>query len=300
MRGMIFILTLVIFTSSLKAFAKETVTDPANLRLKNLISLNHKDFSVSGKGVLVAVIDSGVSFTVPGLRKNLIQGWNFITDDKTMVDYDGHGTPVAGIVTIVAPSVTILPLVVIKEGGLREDVVNATIYAIEHKASVINLSVTFDEEMLRDVRDAVGIKKFKESLLVLASGNSGERYPTLQETWSNVIVVGTIGLDLPVHSTNYSVYGPDVDIAAPSGDAGDGIATYDAFSTSLRLFNGTSGAAPVVAGAAALLKEKYPHAKGADLKKMILGKTCYSQDINVSEGRLLNIGFLFGASYKCP
>lgn len=301
MRKSVIFLTLILaLNTPLFAQAQEGVSDPHNLRLKKLISLDHNNLPVTGKGVLVSVIDSGVSFSIPALRKNLIPGWNFVKDDATMVDYIGHGTPVAGIVTIVAPDVTILPLVAMKEGGLRKDIVDATIYAIKRNASVINLSVTFDEDMLREVQKAVGVRKFKKSLLVLSSGNTGDRRTDLVETWDNVIVVGTIGLNLPIHSTHYSVYGPAVDIAAPSGDVGDGIATYDAFSTSVHLFNGTSGAAPVVSGAAALLKEQYPQARGADLKRMILAKTCHSDNINVYEGRLLNVGMLLGARFKCP
>ena len=300
MRKFLSFLLISALITPLASQAVETVSDPQNRRLKNLISLNHKNLSVSGKGVVTAVIDTGVNFAVPGLRKNLIQGWNFISKDNTMLDYSGHGTPVAGIVTVIAPSVTILPLVAFSETGTQANIVDAAIYAIKHRAAVINLSVTCTEDMLRQIRDAVGESQFKKSLLVLSSGNSGTRYPNLQERWDNVIVVGATGLDLPIHSTSYSVYGDDVDIAAPSGDAGDGIATYAAFSSETHLFNGTSGAAPVVSGTAALLKEKYPTANGADLKKMLLAKSCHSKNINVFQGRLLNVGHLLGAPYKCP
>lgn len=302
MRSLLFVFTFLAFASVSFASSENLswpVKDPENLRLKKLISLDHENLPVSGKDVVVAVIDTGASAITKPLAKHLVPGWNFIDDNASTMDLDGHGTPVAGIVTLIAPSVKIMPLLVIKEYGSQDDIVDATVYAIKHNVPVINLSVTFTEEMLRRVRDTVGAESFKKSLLVLASGNSGERYPSLQERWPNVIVVGTIGLDLPIHSTSYSVYGPDVDIAAPSGDAEDGIATYSPFSTSLHPFNGTSGAAPVVAGAAALLKEKFPKAQGADLKKMLITKTCHSKEINVFEGRLLNIGRLFDKAYKC-
>lgn len=280
--------------------ARGRVLDPQNLRLKKMISLNHQNLPVSGKGVLTAVIDSGVSFTVPALRKNLIPGWNFIADNNTMIDYSGHGTPVAGIITVIAPEVTLLPLVAFGESGTTDDIVDATIYAINRRASVINISMTYTEEMLRKVRNAVGNRKFKQSLLVISAGNWSTRYPDFYAHWDNVLVVGATGLDFPIRSTSYSAYGENVDIAAPSGDANDGIATYSAYISDPYLFNGTSGAAPVVSGAAALLKEKYPKARGSDLKKMILEKSCYSKNISVSKGRLLNIGRLFDTSTKCP
>jgi len=276
------------------------VTDPSNVRLKNMISLNHEDLSVSGKGVLVAVVDSGVNFTTPGLQKNLVQGWNFITDDRTMVDYNNHGTPVAGIINVVAPSASLLPLVVISNVGDRKDVVSAVVYAIKNNVPVINISMTFDESMLREVRQTVGEKNFKKSLLVISSGNTGMRHDPLQESWDNVIIVGTVGLNTPVRSTKYSVYGPEVDIAAPSGDVGDGITTYSAFSSSLIPFNGTSGAAPVVSGAAALLKEKHPQATAAHLKTLILATACHNDNINVFKNRLLSVGRLLGAPSVCP
>lgn len=279
--------------------ASPAVFDDTNERLQSLISFSPQELSVSGRDVLVAVIDSGVSFKVPALRTNLVPGWNFVSGDEQMIDYDGHGTAVAGIVLELAPQASLLPLVVARNGGASvEALVGAIVYAINHEAAVINLSIGVTEEILEDVLRAVGPEALQKSLLVISAGNDSRKLPPFSAKWKNVITVAAMSLDLPLALAHYSAYGNGVDIAVPSGVAGDGIATWTPQNTR-RLFNGTSGAAPVVAGAAALLKEKYPNADGASLKQKLLNYSCRSHNIKVKNGRVLNIESLLKENAHC-
>jgi len=101
---------------------------------------------------------------------------------------------------------------------------------------------------------------------------------------------------------SYSVWGRGVEIAAPSGEIGDGIWTYRAFpENQRRTFNGTSAAAPVVSGAAALLKAQYPELSAAELKKALLQTSCSLPTLKsiIENGRMLNVGRLLKQSSTC-
>src|SRR5438552_1447939 len=64
-----------------------------------------KDFpSLTGKGVTVAVIDTGIDYKLPslgggiGATHKVIAGWDFVNDDSDPMDESGHGTSVAGVI----------------------------------------------------------------------------------------------------------------------------------------------------------------------------------------------------------
>lgn len=275
--------------------------DMTNRRLMSLISFDQEKLRERGRGVVVAIIDSGVDQQRAEIKDAIIPGWNFIDDSPTMLDYDGHGTAVAGVVLALAPEAKILPLVVAKRGAASSTYVKrAVIEAFHRGASIINLSLSIDEGVFRQVLLEVGEDRFNESLLIVAAGNSGERLSGLQKLWHNVIVVGAATLDEPMRLARYSAFGEGVDIAAPAGAPGDGLATIDAFNEGSRLFNGTSGAVPIVSAAAALLKERSMTATGIELKQTILAKSCEVSGILVSHSRVINFGRLFDYEHRCP
>lgn len=276
--------------------------DPLNFRLTSLISYEPNELLETGEGVTVAIVDTGVNplQMKPGVK--ILSGRNFHTHTLDANDSVNHGTPVAGIVTSIAPKVSVLPLAVTDKDGFAfdEDMVQAMSFAIEQGASIINLSMDVSEKALEETLVRVGIKKFKEPLFVIAAGNSYEPYTSLTKPWDNVIVVAATTLSYPVSLASYSNYGEGVDIAAPAGDVFDGVSTVDAFSKEMRSFNGTSGSTPVVSAAAALLKERYPLMHGAELKSLLLKQSCKLKDLRIASGRMLNIGSLMATHYDCP
>jgi subtilisin family serine protease len=286
----VFLLIVLIFHMGLRA---ATVIDYENKRLKQLIFWQPELIKETGKNSLVAVIDSGVDIQKKELKELHGSGWDFIKNAPASLDDDGHGTAVSGIIKLIAPDARILPLRVTNDGaGTKEAVLRAIVYAIKLGANIINMSLSADEETLRKAQEIIGAEKFNKTIFVLAAGNTNTVYSELQYKWSNVIVVAATALDEPMRLTSYSEYGAAVDIAAPAGEANDGITTLDAFSGEPRLFNGTSAASPVVAGVLALLYEKIPGADPANLKAILLSHSHPIHDPSKAAMPMLNIGWL--------
>jgi subtilisin family serine protease len=112
---------------------------------------------ITGEGVLIAVVDSGMNGDHPDLTNRLWpgtfehphHGYNFVTDDFDLRDSSGHGTAAAsqiagdgtkGIITGVAPHSAIMML---RVGYLEEQCWRAFRFALEHKVHVISMSLTF-------------------------------------------------------------------------------------------------------------------------------------------------------------
>ena len=109
-----------------------------------------------GGGATVAVIDSGVRANHPDLGGRLLPGHDFVDDDGTPQDGDGHGTHVSGIVAAnadngvgvssVAPAAMVLPVRVLDDQGAGSvgDVAKGIDFAVSDGADVINLSLGQD------------------------------------------------------------------------------------------------------------------------------------------------------------
>jgi membrane-anchored mycosin MYCP len=277
------------------------VVDPANLRLKKLISYP-ATLSYSTESVLVAVLDTGVSLPEP-FKSQVLKGTNVVRPRESTADLEGHGTAVAGIILEMAPNVRILPVVVASDGiGTTEGIVDGMVYAIHQGAHIINVSMGVPIEILNKVAGIVGAEKVKETFFIFSAGNTGGQYETSSQIPENLLIVGAAELN-SFRIASYSVWGKGVEIAAPAGNSGDGIWTYRAFpENQRRTFNGTSAAAPLVSGAAALLKAQHPELSAAELKKALLETSCSLSTLKniIEKGRLLNVGRLLEHSSSCP
>lgn len=217
--------------------------------------------SQGSPNVVVAVIDTGVQLDHPDLQAKLVAGYDFVENDTTPDDEQGHGTHVAGTVAAVTnngigvagtcPLCKLMPVRVLDAAGYGSDldVANGIVYAADHGAQVINMSLGGDAPATV-LENAVDYAWNKGVLVACAAGNSGYndddnplQYPSY---YGNCLAVGAT--DSWDERAYYSTYGQWVDIAAP----GDYI-----FSTMLgsdyELLSGTSMATPHVAGVAGLL-----------------------------------------------
>lgn len=232
-----------------------------------------------GEGVVVAVIDTGVTHTgkvVEDLRgAEFVHPYNFIDKTQNANDDHGHGTHVAGTIAQVtnnglgcagvAPKAKIMPLKVLSKygSGTVADIAAAIIYAADKGANVINMSLG-GPIATQILERAVDYAHSKGVVVVCAAGNSSGSvgYPA---GYKNAVSVSSVGFDGVL--TWYSSWGK-VEIAAPGGDLrasknGSGkpdgvlqntISPRNPENMALyEMFQGTSMASPHVAGVAALV-----------------------------------------------
>ena len=192
-----------------------------------------------GKGVTVAVLDTGVAYANRGRfrrspdlsTKRFVRGWNFVDDTPFPNDDNGHGTHVASTiaegtgntigVTGLAYGVKLMPVKVLNHSGEGDSAViaNGLRYAADHGAKVINLSFEFPSDITGDqipnILDAIRHARQKGALVVGASGNAAAAAVAYPARSSNVLSVGAT----TQHGcqADYSNEGTDLDLVAPGG-----------------------------------------------------------------------------------
>ena len=231
-----------------------------------------------GKGIVVAVIDTGVSGGK--VRRgaacrdfnttSFVDGYDFVHKDKDPYDDHGHGTHVAGTIAEstnngegvagIAYEASIMPLKVLSAqgSGNSADIADAIRFAADNGANVINMSLgsSLPSEV---IHKAVQYAAKKGVVIVCAAGNSfggSVGYPAAYKECIAVSATGPSG-----NIAKYSSYGKEVALAAPggdmidSGDPADGILQNTVMNgkDDYFAFNGTSMASPHVAGVAALI-----------------------------------------------
>jgi serine protease len=240
----------------------------------------------SGRGVIVAVIDTGVAYRAPRNFKRVpdlaqtefVEGYDFVNDTSVPVDDHGHGTHVAGTIAQstnngigvagVAYRARIMPLKVLSSRGFGSvaDIAEAIRFAASHGAKVINMSLggsrgsSVLEKAVKHAHD-------KGVTVVCAAGNEGRGRVSFPAAYPGAIAVAATQYDRK--TTFYSNWGKEIDVAAPGGNTrvdqnNDGMPDGVLQNTILPghpgendylLFMGTSMASPHVAGVAALIVE---------------------------------------------
>lgn len=213
-----------------------------------------------------------------------------------------HGTHVAGIIAAdrhnklgmqgIADNVEIMVLRAVPNGDERDkDIANAIYYAVDNGAKVINMSFGKSYSPSKEAVDAaVRYAEEKNVLIVHAAGNSSEdidteeNYPTRQYLDSkkqakNWIEVGATSWknneDIVADFSNYGkksvdIFAPGVDLYSTTPNS-----TYESLS-------GTSMAAPVTTGIAALLLSYYPHLSAEQIKEIILDSAIKHKGVKVN------------------
>lgn len=225
------------------------------------------DVTPRGKGVVVAVIDTGVTKVDDLDQTKVLEGASFVPGTKSAADDNGHGTHVAGTIAQstnngkgvagVAPEASILPVKVLSGGGMGSSgwIASGIDYAVDQGADVINLSLGGGYSLV--IHNAVKKAQKKGVIVVAAAGNSGREGVSYPGGLKETIGVSATGPD--GNLSFYSSWGKGVDIAGPGGNKklpGGGVwqDTVDGRGGHhYAEYQGTSMATPHVVGAAAVL-----------------------------------------------
>jgi len=228
-------------------FYPQTVSDggagSSSWNLNDLnVPLRRDGTTLDGAGVRIAVIDTGIDADDPRVEGHVAAAASFVDSSNTN---RGHGTEVASVIAAVAPSALILDAQVCDAARCTNDaLVRAITWAVQNGAQVINISLAGTRPSAT-VHTAIAGAVSHGVVVVAAAGNDGANgnpteYPA---AYSEVISVGAVGPDHAVAS--FSSSGPWLDVMAPGSDIPG-------------LDDGTSFAAPHVAGIAALVKQNHP------------------------------------------
>jgi subtilisin len=216
---------------------------------------------IEGRGVRVAVLDTGIDYRHPDLLHAYRGGYDFVNNDNDPLDDQWHGTHVAGTIAAgvngfgaagVAPGVDLYALKVLSStgSGNYSAIISAIDWSINNNIQVLNLSLGSSGDPGSTVRQAFDRAQAAGLVVVASAGNAGSGADTVSfpaKYESVIAVASTTSTDA---RSSFSSTGPAVELAAPGSSIystypGGGYATA----------NGTSMAAPHIAGIAALLLE---------------------------------------------
>jgi len=276
----------------------------------------HGNLNITGSGVKVAVIDSGIfhnhtEFLNYRAPNGFIRGSDFYSDPNPAA---AHGTAVSSCVIAIAPGVELwsyrIQVQVPGAGGSYVTVPGGTIYsAIERayrddKINVINLSVGIEVNHPFDpIVNTVNLAVMEGVVVVAAAGNSGpDSFKIAAPGTSSLAITAAAGTAGGYQATsddiaNFSSRGPlgitdhiKPDITAPGSYIL--VASYSgsgpSYTPAYAYMSGTSFSAPIIAGVAALLRQAFPSATPLEIKAMMMNT---SRELEAaSANQVMNVG----------
>jgi subtilisin len=225
----------------------------------------------TGRGVRVAVVDSGIDTEHPDLKGKVKESVEAVAEDgridfrpSTSGDQAGHGTACAGIIASVAPDVELYSVKVLgpKASGSGDMFLVGLDYAIKQKFQVINLSLgTTKREFFAPLHELLD-RAYQSGCIVVSAANNLP-YPSYPSIFSSsvVSVVKRSGGD----PFNFGYrYGQVIELVAPGVEVST---TWPG--GGYRQLTGNSFACPYVVGIIALIKEAYPNLTPFQIKSVL-------------------------------
>lgn len=203
---------------------------------QNLIEANRP----GGKGVTVAVLDTGIAYRSLGSRfrrspdftaGQFVKGHDFVANDRLPLDQNGHGTHVAGTIaeatgngvglTGLAYGTKLMPVRVLNRQGTGQanEIARGIRFAVDHGAEVINMSFNFGCGRRVPVVDEALRRAYRKGVVTVASiGNVGSE-TCISPPATSPHVIGVGGTTEGGCLGDYSLTGRGVDVVAPGGGA---------------------------------------------------------------------------------
>ena len=243
----------------------------------------------TGAGVTVGLIDTGIDTSHPEFAGAIHASSRDLLRAQPLADGSGHGTAVAGLIGArrndvathgVAFAADLLAIRADRPGSCpdaclfdQSDLADATDYAVEHGARVINYSLGSSDGLAQSLRRALTAAAAADRVVVMAAGNGGGPSPQQPGAFAATaaargaaIVVGALGED-----------GEIADFSNRAGSAASAflVAPGDSLITTApggggAIITGTSSATPLVAGSAAALISAAPHLSAANVVAILL------------------------------
>ncbi|MBX7136170.1 MAG: S8 family peptidase [Fimbriimonadaceae bacterium] len=240
--------------------------------------------------IVIAIIDTGIDLNHPDLAGKIVAGYDFVNNDTSPMDDHGHGTHCAGIAAAktdngmgiagVGFNCRVMAVKVLDRygSGAFSDVAEGVIYATDHGAKVISLSLGGSQQSTT-LLNAVNYAWSRGVVVCAAAGNTNTSSPSYPAYFSNCIAVGsTTETDA---KSGFSNYGSWVDVAAPGSNI---LSTFP--SNRYQVLSGTSMATPAVAGLAGLVWSRLGvGATGAQVRAQI-ENNCDGVGTWVAKGRV--------------
>lgn len=316
--------SFAVSTNSTYDLLSNSTYDKFTWNYDKILEYLHGKRGNGGKGVCIAMIDSGVDSTHPKLQDNQIVQINYSHSESREDEY-GHGTQVAGVIDTLSPYATLYSYKVMDSTeGDSFDIIRAIIDASMRNVDIINISLSTEKNSttsesltIEAFRRAIDFAKRRGIFVVASAGNSSKN---LDNQGNEIHLPGGLDGVITVGATtkegrraDYSNYGSNVQIYGPVGwlgesytkqgviDARELMMTYfpitmtsvfetpDVIPKGTTLSYGTSLAAPEVSSALATIISKYYSRRGwynyYQVEKELLRS---SQQYNIGNSNIIN------------
>ena len=260
----------------------------------------------TGQGTIVAVLDTGVDYNHQDLKNNIwsnnkeiagngidddsngyiddAQGWNFDSSNNNVLDNNGHGTHVSGTiagenngigVTGIAYNSKIMPVKVLDANGSGSysNIAKGIYYAVDNGANVINLSLGGNSSN-DTLKSAIEYASSKNVIVVMAAGNNGDSMPSYpaRYAYNSGIAVGAV--DQNNNLADFSNRSGSQEITYVTAP---GVNIYSTIpNNQYANYNGTSMAAPHIAGVVALMLSANPKLTESQVRQIITSTSANS------------------------
>ncbi len=300
-----------------KILSYQSPNDPLFSRLWGMRQINAPVAWTSGisSSVIVAVIDTGIDYDHPDLKRNVwtsangTHGFNAITGSEDPMDDNGHGTHCAGTIAAVGNNdfgvagvnwdVKVMGLKFLDSDGSGDDfdAIRCIDFAIEHGAKVLSNSWGGYGEV-PELEEAIERAQRRGALFIAAASNDNVNNdgpnPSYPSSYQTENIISVMSIDPSGGKSWFSNYGlRSVDLAAPGSEILSTIPGGDFDSK-----NGTSMATPHVAGAAALLwgRPEYKQSNWQQIKTALLQNVSKQSGLanRCVTGGILDLQFLGG------